>query len=333
MLSLNAGLSALGAFVSTSGTCMAPLRTLESLKMTSVADDAETWLTFNLGKIASKRSMASGSGGAALTRYTLEGARCDVVVKTSRSKNLEQMFLGEAFGLRALRASGSMVVPEVFHFDDSIAGGSYLIMEFMEFSGRADPSEFGRCMAQMHAAVPLDEEARAGKFGFKVDNTIGATPQPNSWTAGTGTAAWVEFFRDKRIGHQLRLARDERMKQEWARVLEATDGLATLFNGVEVKPSVLHGDLWSGNIAAVAGKPAIFDPAAYYGHHEAEWGMAWCASLGPAFWQGYRDVLPKDEGFDKRAVLYELYHKLNHYNLFGGGYYHDALGLMMSLAE
>ena len=225
---LIAGLSALGAFVSTSGTCVAPLRTRESLKMASVAEDAEAWLTFNLGNIASKRSMASGSGGASLMRYTLEGSRCDVVVKTSRSKNLEQMFLGEALGLRALRASGSMVVPEVFHFDDCI-GGSYLIMEFMEFSGRADPSEFGRCMAQMHAAEPLDHEARAGKFGFKVDNTIGATPQPNSWTAGTGTAAWVEFFRDRRIGHQLRLARDERMKKEWERVLEATDGLATLF--------------------------------------------------------------------------------------------------------
>lgn len=77
----------------------------------------------------------------------------------------------------------------------------------------------------------------------------------------------------------------------------------------------------------------IFDPATYYGHHEAEWGMSWCASLGPAFWQGYRELIPEDEGFRDRAVLYELYHKLNHYNLFGGGYGSDALGLMGQLAR
>ena len=84
--------------------------------------------------------------------------------------------------------------------------------------------------------------------------------------------------------------------------------------GVEVKPSVLHGDLWSGNVAAVEGEPCIFDPATYYGHHEAEWGMSWCASLGPAFWKGYRELIPKDEGFERRFALYEAYHQLNHYN-------------------
>ena len=92
-------------------------------------------------------------------------------------------------------------------------------------------------------------------------------------------------------------------------------------------------DLWSGNIAAVDGEPCIFDPATYYGHHEAEWGMSWCASLGPAFWEGYRELIPKEPGFNKRYVLYELYHKLNHYNLFGGGYASDSIGLMMELSD
>jgi len=254
-------------------------------------------------------------------------------LKASPSKHLEQMFLGEALGLRALRASGDMAVPEVFAFEDGFNSGSYLIMEFMEFSGRPDPALFGQCLAKMHAAEPLDAEAKAGKFGFAVDNTIGDTAQPNAWTSGSGTAAWVEFFKEKRIGHQVRLASDARMKKEWEKVLEATDGLATLFEGIDVKPSVLHGDLWSGNVAAVDGKPSIYDPAVYYGHHEAEWCMSWCASFPPAFWQAYREVLPKEEGFEKRARLYELYHKLNHYNLFGGGYYNDALGLMMSLND
>jgi fructosamine-3-kinase len=299
----------------------------------SITTDAEKWITENLGPITGQRGMGGGSGWASLTRYSVEGLRCDVVVKASSSKPLERMFLGEALGLRALRDSGHLAIPEVFAFNDGSAGGSYVIMEFLPFSGRADPELFGRCMAQMHAAEPLAPEAKDGKFGFAVDNTIGDTPQPNGWTAGSGTAAWVEFFREKRIGHQVRLARDDRLRKTWDRVLEKTDGLATLFEGVDVKPSVLHGDLWSGNIAAVDGEPAIFDPAVYYGHHEAEWGMSWCASLTPAFWKGYREVIAKDEGFAKRAILYELYHKLNHYNLFGGGYYNDASSLMTSLAD
>lgn len=115
----------------------------------------------------------------------------------------------------------------------------------------------------------------------------------------------------------------------------AHPGLQKLFVGVRgpIRPSTLHGDLWSGNIASAEGAPVIFDPAAYYGHHEAEWGMSWCASLGPPFWEGYRELIPEDDGFDDRALLYELYHKLNHFNLFGGWYGADALGLMRQLAR
>mmetsp|Transcript_1364 Transcript_1364/g.2049 ORF Transcript_1364/g.2049 Transcript_1364/m.2049 type:complete len:80 (+) Transcript_1364:769-1008(+) len=78
---------------------------------------------------------------------------------------------------------------------------------------------------------------------------------------------------------------------------------------------------------------AIFDPAVYYGHHEAEWGMSWCASFGSEFWKGYRSLIPEDPGFRKRAILYEAYHKLNHYNLFGGGYYYDAYSLLEALLD
>ena len=289
------------------------------------SDDAEKWITENMGKIKKKSGMGGGSGWASLTRYEVEGARCDLVVKASGSRNLESMFLGEGIGLKALGASAAMAIPEVFAMEDAFSGGSYLIMEYMDMSGRADPEEFGRRMAEMHLGEPLAKEAKEGRFGFNVDNTIGGTPQPNAWTATGGTDAWVEFFREKRIGFQVRTAADARMRKQWDATLEATNGLADLFEGIDVTPSVLHGDLWSGNIAAVDGKPCIFDPAVYYGHHEAEWGMSWCASLGPAFWKGYRSLIPKDEGFERRAALYEAYHQLNHYNLFGGGYYNAAL--------
>lgn len=128
----------------------------------------------------------------------------------------------------------------------------------------------------------------------------------------------------QRIGHQLKLAKSKTLNDWWSRVLGATHGLESLFEGIKVFPSTLHGDLWSGNIGSVEGEPVIFDPATYYGHHEAEWGMGWCAGHGPAFWSGYRTLIPKDPGFEERNLLYTLYHIINHYNLFGSGYESQA---------
>ncbi len=289
--------------------------------------DAERWITQNIGPV--KRSQRlGGSSWASFSRYTVEGKDSDYFVKSS-SRPSDVMFLGEAVGLRAMHATGTVTVPEVMHFGDGDVGGSFMVMSYLDMSGRPDPTVFGRKLAEMHAAPCAQAEAAAGKFGFDVENTIGGTPQPNAWCDD-----WVQFFREQRIGHQVKTAGDARIRKEWDAVLAATDGLASLFEGVEVKPSVLHGDLWSGNIGGVGdGEPAIFDPAVYYGHHEAEWGMSWCASFPPLFWKGYREIIPKDDGFDERAVLYELYHKLNHYNLFGGGYYYDSLGLMGQLSR
>jgi len=270
-----------------------------------------------------------GSGWAAFMRVAVKGSEREYFVKTSNRLS-DAMFLGEALGLRAMYAANAVRVPEVLHCGDGMQGGSFIVMEYLPLGGRADPREFGRAMAQMHLAQPSVREAKEGKFGFALTNTIGGTTQPNRWDDD-----WVRFFREQRIGHQVKLAADARISKQWQVVLEATDNLEKLFVGIrsQIKPSVLHGDLWSGNIAAVEGRPCIFDPATYYGHHEAEWGMSWCASLGPAFWEGYREHLPEDEGFHERALLYELYHKLNHYNLFGGGYGSDSLNLMGQLAR
>jgi fructosamine-3-kinase len=105
-----------------------------------------------------------------------------------------------------------------------------------------------------------------------------------------------------------------------------------MFKGLNIKPSILHGDLWSGNIATVDGKPSIFDPAVYYGHHEADFGMSWCAGFSPAFFEAYWSVIEKDEGgFEERKIMYQLYHILNHYNMFGGGYRSQAMGMLKQL--
>ena len=166
----------------------------------------------------------------------------------------------------------------------------------------------GRLLAQMHLATPLAPEAQQGQFGFPVNNTIGATPQPNPWTA-----SWVDFFRDHRLAHQLRLARDPTLSRLGDKLLP---NLECLFEGIDVKPSTLHGDLWSGNIGAVVAeggegqRPTIYDPAVYYGHHEAEFGMSWCASFSQEFYRAYHELIPKEPGFDSRRKLYLLYHYL-----------------------
>lgn len=168
-------------------------------------------------------------------------------------------------------------------------------------------------------------EAKNGQFGFAVDNTIGGTPQPNGWTDN-----WVDFYREKRLKHQLNLAEDAQLSKMGAILC---DNLESLFQGIEVKPSVLHGDAWSGNITSVDGEPCVFDPATYYGHHEAEFGMSWCAGFSGTFWTAYHSVLPKAPGWTDRHDLYTLYHYLNHYNLFGGSYYNSCLQILQRLTK
>jgi len=145
-----------------------------------------------------------------------------------------------------------------------------------DFGARGDQAEFGASLARMHLAEPAVAEARDdGMFGFSVNNTIGDTPQPNAWGSD-----WVEFFREKRIRHQLKLARDSTLSELGEAVVE---NMPRWFAPCgEIRPSILHGDLWSGNIGTVGGRPSAFDPAVYYGHSEAEFGMSWCAGFTQA---------------------------------------------------
>ena len=158
-----------------------------------------------------------------------------------------------------------------------------------------------------------------------MDNTIGGTPQQNAWCED-----WVQFFITRRLQPQLDRTRDE----EALRLGKLLIGrIPSLFAGLPVKPSLLHGDLWSGNIAAHAGAPVIFYPACYFGHNEAEFGMAWCANFSPAFFEAYHSLLPRQPGFEERRQLYTLYHILNHWNMFGGAYRGQALGLLQTLSR
>lgn len=190
----------------------------------------------------------------------------------------------------------------------------------MDQEAASHQAELGRKLAEMH---------KAGKstkgFGFEVDNTIGSTPQINTWSSD-----WIEFYGEKRLGYQLKLARDRYGDSAiYEKGYTLIQNMASLFENAVIEPCLLHGDLWSGNIAYDKNsEPVILDPACYYGHNEAEFGMSWCAGFGESFYTAYFKVMPKEEGFEKRRDLYLLYHYLNHYNLFGSGYRSSAMSII-----
>lgn len=238
----------------------------------------------------------------------------DLFVKTARGRSAESMFKGEALGLTAMReATPLLAVPKVFTYGDA-SGGSFILMEYMNFTSGRDMKALGRAVGDMH----VGRGRRGGQeemYGFDVDNTIGGTPQPNPWMSD-----WVEFFKVHRLQHQVNLANDARLRKMCDELIDSGK-YEKLFEGAELRPALLHGDLWSGNIGWADGRPSLFDPATYYGHSEAEFGMSWCAGLSGDFWRAYHEVVPRADGFDRRHDLYTLYHYLNHYNLFGSGYY------------
>jgi fructosamine-3-kinase len=180
-------------------------------------------------------------------------------------------------------------------------------------SNSKSDQEMGRKLAAMHKATS------SKGFGWTMNNTIGSTPQINTWTAD-----WVEFYRQHRLAYQFQLAR--RRGGSFPRQDELLAAIPELLAGHEVQPSLVHGDLWGGNAGCTAtGEPVIFDPATYYGDREVDIAMTELFGGFPAgFYQGYNEVFPLDAGYEQRKNLYNLYHILNHFNLFGGGYASQA---------
>jgi len=281
-------------------------------------------ITKELEKIGVKevQKVSSVGGGCINDAYLYETDKGPFFVKMN-SRIDKSMFEAEAEGLKCMHATNTVRVPMPYAVGSLSSGGSFLIMEKLPL-GRVSSStqrRLGQELAQMHLApMPTDgrREKFKGKFGFFVDNTIGSTPQLNGWMDD-----WVEFYRDRRLRFQLDLAvrkfGDRELREKGAKLL---DILPKFFEGVEVTPSLIHGDLWSGNYAGgMDEEPVIFDPACYFGHHEAELSiMRMFGGFSDTFFQAYHERIPKAPGFEKRALLYQLYHYLNHLNLFGTDY-------------
>ena len=262
-------------------------------------------------------------GGGSINRaFYLPTDTEPLFVKLNAAQAL-QAFEAEADGLETLRSAKAVAVPETV--DVGCAGGTaYLALRWLELSSRTTAAErlLGAALARQHRVT-------AGQFGWHRDNTIGATPQRN-----TPTSSWVDFLRLERLGFQLELAADRGLPQQQLdhgyRVLERIE---RFFKDDEPAASLLHGDLWSGNWGSDAsGKPYIYDPAVYYGDREADLAMTRLfGGFGDAFYSAYQAEWPLAAGWEARVDLYNLYHLLNHFNLFGAGYLGEVGHCLMRL--
>jgi protein-ribulosamine 3-kinase len=222
------------------------------------------------------------------------------------------MFEAEAEGLHELERAAAVRVPRVLGLGTA-EGHAFLALEWLEFDRSTARSEalLGEQLAALHRVT-------TGRFGWHRDNTIGATPQRNDWLP-----EWPAFFARRRLAYQLDLAARNGHSGRWLdRGRHLCDRVGEFFADYSPQPSLLHGDLWGGNWATdSSGAPVLYDPAVYYGDREADLAMTYLfGGFSRAFYDAYHAAWPLDPGAGVRRDLYNLYHVVNHLNLFGGGY-------------
>jgi fructosamine-3-kinase len=240
----------------------------------------------------------SVSGGCIHRCYRVSIAGAGRFLKVNSGAHAD-VFAAEAEGLSALRACQLRAPEPLAH---GVAGEeAYLLLELLELQGTGDFAAFGRMLATAHRKP-------APRFGWPRDNYIGSTPQHNGWCDD-----WMEFWVARRMAPQISLARE--------RGFDVGMPPTHLLENHRPQASLLHGDLWSGNAGFTAAGPVVFDPAVYYGDREADLAMTELFGGFPReFYAAYNEVFPLPAGYEKRKHLYNLYHLLNHLNLFGVGY-------------
>ncbi len=261
------------------------------------------------------------SGGCINQTYVLQGCGQHYCVKLN-SLACEAMFAAEAEGLQALAASNSIAVPQPICW--GVAGHqAFLVMTYFRSGGNREAAALlGEQLAQMHRCSQK-------QFGWRRDNYLGSSPQPNDYRAN-----WLDFWREQRLGFQLQLAArhgfGEALQSQGERLLQKLDAFFVDYQPV---PSLLHGDLWSGNYAVQEnGQPIIFDPAVYFGDRETDLAMTELfGGFDKEFYAAYQASWALDTGYRVRKNLYNLYHILNHANLFGGGYVGQAQRMIDAL--
>jgi len=259
------------------------------------------------------------AGGCIHRSFVVVDGNSRYFVKTNEARHGDA-FAAEADGLSAILAAGVRAPRPLCHGSD--AAHAWLVMEFLELDGPPDFGRLGRQLARLHAST-------GPAHGWHRDNWIGATPQGNARSDD-----WMLFWRTQRLAPQLELAARNGLGERLAR---AGDKLIAALPGIlrdhRPRPSLLHGDLWGGNAGFLAGgEPVVFDPAVHYGDREADLAMTELfGGFTADFYRTYRESAGLEQGYELRRTLYNLYHVLNHANLFGGGYPAQAERMMIEL--
>ena len=269
------------------------------------------------------------SGGDINKAYGLTLNTGAHIFMKANSKANADFFTAEAAGLSAIEATGVIKTPEILCTgtdDGEDVGYSFLLLKFIKSAKpRSDYWEsFARDLAALHKADTKIFEL-SGKFGFFQNNFIGARAQNN-----TSSDSWISFFRDNRLAPQFKDADSYFTVEDRSKITKLLDHLEDFLIEPN-QPSLLHGDLWSGNVmCGPEGKAMLIDPAAYIGHAEADLAMTELFGGFPEkFYDAYREANPLEPGYENRRDLYNLYQLLNHLNLFGPTY----LGPVLSIVD
>ena len=268
------------------------------------------------------------SGGDINKAYGLTLNTGDKIFMKANAKSNAAFFTAEAAGLSAIASTKAISTPKIFCTgtdDGEDVGYSFLLLEFIKSSGKI--STYWETFAQELAAM---HKADVGKeFGFSQDNFIGARPQQN-----TPASSWISFFRDQRLAPQFKAADSYFTPADREKITKLLDNLDRFLIEPE-QPSLLHGDLWSGNVMCGSdGKAMLIDPACYVGHREADLAMTELFGGFPqSFYDVYKEAFPLQPGYEERRDLYNLYQLLNHLNLFGPTYLDPVLSIVGEYVE
>lgn len=288
------------------------------------------------------------------TAYELDSGD-SIFVKSNADTDAGIMFEGEIASLTAIRETNTVRAPKPLLVVDlhQQGKGSAIVMEF--FPNMKGVSSFqavlGEKLANLHldnmllekkfkklenwVGKPEPERKPVEKFGFHAVTCCGKIPLVNEWEDD-----WVSFYARHRLDYQIRLIQEEYGHREVGELWSKLQLILPKFfqplkdKSVEIKPSLLHGDLWGGNAGEITEGPVIYDPASFYGHHEHELSISsMFGGFNSKFYNAYHKIIPKESGFGKRQDLYQLFHYLNHWNHFGSGYSASSLSIMKSLTR
>ena len=262
----------------------------------------------------------SVSGGDIANAYAIETATNLFFVKTSSKPWAEELFRSESRGLKQLKATKTIKVPQVYA-EGILDPIGYLVLEFIE-SKRPSSKDFERLGQQLAA---LHQVPQPNQFGAPIDNYIGHLPQSN-----TMKSRWATFYVEQRLLPQIHLAQNKGLlKSETMPSKAKMEEICSYISG-DVISSLLHGDLWAGNfLIALDGTPVLIDPSTYVGHSEVDLAMSRLfGGFGASFYDAYYELIAPHPEQKDLISIYQLYYLLVHLSLFGSSYKNSVLGII-----